>query len=307
MPQAINYNGLEHMEIRAGLSEVPAFQFGIQTAIEDDSFTLPIYNGGNYSFDVDWGDGNSDTITAWDDAAKTHTYEDSGPTAYTIKITGTIAGFRFNNGGDKLLMRDVQFWGPIEFLGNAWFFGCTGLTVSATDAPTITTTSMIRILQGTNVSTIPGLGSWPTGNVTAWDFAFAATNFNEPTITNLDMSSAVTLARLTKAAINFNQAFPAIPSTVTSVREMAEATSFAQSISNWDIDSLSNGTEAFNATDMGTSNMDASLISFDGQPHIIAAVPFHFGNAKYTGGGAAEAAFDGLVADGWVISSGGVA
>ena len=38
------------------------------------SIQLPLVETGNYNFSVNWGDGNTDTITAWNQAEVTHTY-----------------------------------------------------------------------------------------------------------------------------------------------------------------------------------------------------------------------------------------
>ena len=43
---------------------------------------------------------------------KTHTYPSAG--TYKIKITGTLQGFRFDNGGDKLKMLDIKKWGIFD-------------------------------------------------------------------------------------------------------------------------------------------------------------------------------------------------
>ena len=53
----------------------------------------------NIDFVVYWGDGTSDTITAWNQAETTHTYSDAG--VHVINIVGKIEGFRFNGGGDR--------------------------------------------------------------------------------------------------------------------------------------------------------------------------------------------------------------
>ena len=39
----------------------------------NDQITLPLVSGGTYNFLVQWGDGNSDTITVWNQAETTHT------------------------------------------------------------------------------------------------------------------------------------------------------------------------------------------------------------------------------------------
>ena len=121
--------------VGAGGVAVPdTFKFDIETENEDDSFTLPIYDGGTYNFTVDWGDESSSEITAWNDGDNPHTYEDDGVSTYTIRITGVIDGWRFNNGGDADLVTVIKNWGCLQ-LGNGgdYFSGCGNLTVTATD------------------------------------------------------------------------------------------------------------------------------------------------------------------------------
>ena len=54
------------------------FTFTVQTSksgvSNDDQFTLPLTDNGTVDIVVDWGDGTSDAITAFDQAEKTHTY-----------------------------------------------------------------------------------------------------------------------------------------------------------------------------------------------------------------------------------------
>jgi hypothetical protein len=119
-----------------------AFVFTVVTA-GADTFQLPIYNGGTYKFNVAWGDGGSDIITAWDDAAANHSYAGAG--TYIVRITGTINGWRFNNAGDKTLIHDISSWGPL-LLGNSgnYFHGCSNLTVSATDILDVSSVTTFR-------------------------------------------------------------------------------------------------------------------------------------------------------------------
>jgi hypothetical protein len=49
-----------------------------------NSFELPLVPGGEYNFTVYWGDGSSNVITTYEDAARTHTY--SSPGTYTITL-----------------------------------------------------------------------------------------------------------------------------------------------------------------------------------------------------------------------------
>ncbi len=92
------------------------FKFGILTAEADDSFTLPLFDGGTYNCTVNWGDLSTSEITSYDDADITHTYSDEGATAYSIEITGTLIswgaqdvqnGVTFSGGNSKYSAGDA--------------------------------------------------------------------------------------------------------------------------------------------------------------------------------------------------------
>ena len=104
---------------------------------------LPLESSGIYDFIVDWDDGNSDTITTWDQAEVTHTYTSSG--VYALNITGTIIGWRFNNWGDQLKLIEIQQWGCLR-LGNmgSYFSGCRNLVLTATDSLNLTGTTSLN-------------------------------------------------------------------------------------------------------------------------------------------------------------------
>ena len=95
------------------------FVFDITTSGVDETFTLPLYDGGTYDFNIDWGDSSNSDITAWDDADKTHTYAVADTYTCTVDLDGAneLTGFRFNNAGDKTLIVDISQWGDVN-LGN---------------------------------------------------------------------------------------------------------------------------------------------------------------------------------------------
>lgn len=102
----------------------------------DDQITLPLPSVASaYDFVVYWGDGENDTITAYDDAAVTHTYDTAG--TYTVTIIGKLTQWKFDDGGDKLKILEVTQWGTdpayAAYIG-AWY-GCMNVVFSATDVP----------------------------------------------------------------------------------------------------------------------------------------------------------------------------
>jgi len=102
----------------------------------DDQFTLPLVSSGAYSFYIDWGDGIVDHITSYNQSEVTHTYADGAGT-YTPRIWGSIKGWSFDNGGDKLKFLDILQVGVFDH-GNedGAFYGCSNLTsITASDKP----------------------------------------------------------------------------------------------------------------------------------------------------------------------------
>ena len=94
-----------------------AFVFNVKTdntgTSNDDQFTLPLVSSFNgVTAEVDWGDGSTDTITAFNQPEVTHTYASAG--TYTIKISNALRGFRFDNGRDKLKLLNISNWGVLE-------------------------------------------------------------------------------------------------------------------------------------------------------------------------------------------------
>ncbi|MEE3079510.1 MAG: hypothetical protein VX341_09260, partial [Bdellovibrionota bacterium] len=98
-----------------------------RTTSSAESITLPLRSGYNYNFQVDWGDGSPiDTITAYNDPQITHVYAVAGD--YTVRISGLLEAWFFNNSGDKHKIIDVLSFGDVGWvnLENA-FDGCVNL------------------------------------------------------------------------------------------------------------------------------------------------------------------------------------
>jgi surface protein len=84
-----------------------------------------------YNFTVDWGDGSPiDTVTAWNDANKSHTYAGAG--IYQITISGLCESFStwkgFMSGTFRSYLTSVESLGNLGWLDLAdAFSGCTSL------------------------------------------------------------------------------------------------------------------------------------------------------------------------------------
>ena len=176
----------------------------------NDTVTLPLVSGsdGDYNFDIDWGDGGAtETITAHDQDEITHSYTGEGTHTKTISIGGTnntIKGWKFNNTGDKLLITGITNWGTLNISTNSAFYGCTNLNVTATNAPTISTTSLYSCFK--SCSTLTGIGGdWDVSNVTDMSDMFqSATAFNG-NIADWDTGEVASMSYMFHSATSFNQ------------------------------------------------------------------------------------------------------
>ena len=153
---------------------------------------LPLEVGGEYNFTVYWGDGSFDEITSWNQTEVTHTY--SSPGNYTLDMDGIIVGFRFNNGGDKLKILNIESWGDLN-LGNSgyYFYGCSNLNSNATDALNLTGTLFLNYTFASCTNFNGSIGNWNTSSVTSMSSMFySASSFNQD-IGNWDVSKVSTM------------------------------------------------------------------------------------------------------------------
>lgn len=151
----------------------PDFVATWNVASDGSTITLPLLSGGTYSGTIDWGDSSTSSLSY---VNRTHTFTTAG--TYTITLSGTIDGFRFNNGGDKTKFLDVSNWGNLKLTTNRVFFGCSNFTISATDAPTITSADGDYFFYNCHALGTPDLSGWDVSTVTRFQNAFRANGFN---------------------------------------------------------------------------------------------------------------------------------
>jgi len=264
----------------------PAFAFtaktdntGVSTSTQ---FKLPLTTSTGLNILVDWGDASTSTITNHLDAAVTHTY--ASPGTYSISITGTLPGFKFNNAGDKLKILNISSWGVLDITTNTAFQGCINLTCSATDAPTISTTDLSGTFN-TATSFNGAIGNWDVSGVNNMEGMFStATAFNQD-ISTWDTSAVTNMFRMFRGASAFNQ-----------------------NISAWDVSQVSNFGQFMLAktfSDYSAANLDAiyntwSLLS------LQSSVTIDFGTIKYTAAGQAGKNILLGKPNNWTVNDGGI-
>ena len=148
-----------------------SFEFSIITTTVDEEFAMPLDASSTINATVDWGDGTVNTVTSFDDVNASHTY--ATPGEHFITVTGVINGWE--NGlapaPHSLQMKNISKWGPFEISTGAPFAFNSNLTITATDAPSITSTTLRGAFYSCEQfdELPPGFNTWDFSSLTASD------------------------------------------------------------------------------------------------------------------------------------------
>lgn len=102
---------------------IDRFKLRIVTSGVDEQFTIPTDVAYIADYAIDWGDTQSSDITAWDDAALTHTFSSAG--TYDIEVKGKCEYLKFNNENRITELLEVE---NLDGLSEVSFEGCSNLT-----------------------------------------------------------------------------------------------------------------------------------------------------------------------------------
>jgi surface protein len=318
------------------------FVWTVATTTTNETFTIPCQNVGVFNATVDWGDGSTSDITAYNDADLTHTYASAGD--HQIKISGSFPNVYFNVLVDNNKVKSVENLGVVGWKTfQRAFYRCSSLesfVAGNTDTSDVTSTTHM-FYQGYGLTTLDITG-FDTSSVTDMNNMF----YNCSTITTLDVTGfdtssvtdmnnmfrgceSVTTIDLTSfntsAVTNMSYMFLSCrdvttldvtsfnTSAVTNMGFMfyrCEAATDIVGVEDFNIEGL-NSTGDLNTfatfVTLPTSRYDALLINWDAQNPFDGMSP-DFGNSTYTAGGTAEAARSNLIStDGWTITDGGTA
>lgn len=226
---------------------------------------LPLFSSGSYNFIVDWGDGNTDTITAWNQAEVTHTYTTAG--IYTISIEGECKGFRFNNTGDRQKIISVTTWGYFELIGNLGrqFYGCTNLDLtSVSDVLNFGNCTNCEYMFGSYAfATINNINSWDVSNVTVMNNMFDNANPFNQSLNSWDVSSVTIMNLMFTNANSFNGNISSW--NVSNVNFMGgmffDATAFNQNIGAWNVSNVTDVAGMFQQATSFNQNLNSWNVS----------------------------------------------
>ncbi len=202
-----------------------------------NQITIP-GTGSGYSYSIYWESLSSSTATGTiatsTSASQTITFPEAGQ--YKVGIKGTYPRIYFNNGGDKLKILTVEQWGDKAWTSmvNA-FYGCTNLTVPATDAPNLSgVTSMSQMFRD-SISFNDSINHWNVSNInTLYGVFWGASSFNQP-LDSWDISNVTSIDSTFRAATSFNQALNSWDTSkvISMNNTFNSATNFNKDLSNW--------------------------------------------------------------------------
>ena len=223
-----------------------------RTSSDDESITIPT-TGSGYNYNVDWGDGTTDTGVTGNIS---HTYANAGD--HQVKITGDFPRIYFNNSGDKNKIISIDQWGDIQWSSmQKAFMGCSNLAGTFSDTPDLSkVTDMSYMFWGANVFNHP-IGDWNVSHVTKMKHLFnAAFQFNQD-IGNWDVSNVTTMEKMFYRAHSFNQDIGNWDvSSVTNMADMFhDARTFNQNIGSWEVSNVTNMWSMFS----GATSFDQDL------------------------------------------------
>jgi len=218
---------------------------------DDDQITIPTVGTG-YNYDIDWGDGTSDTGVSGD---ITHTY--STPGEYTVSISGDFPRIFFDAGGffgsdtdhDKILT--IEQWGNISWSSmESAFSGCSNLQILATDAPDLSLVTNLSAMFLEAEVLNADLSSWDVSTVTDMHRLFMdCIAFNQP-LDSWNVGNVTNMSEMFRDAESFNQSLNSWDvSNVTNMEEMFFfARAFNGNITSWNVDNVTNLASMFAVT-----------------------------------------------------------
>ena len=235
----------------------PAFKATFRTASDGDSITLPLVESGAefdfvYDFEVDWGDGNSDTITAYDQAERVHTYSTAGD--HQISVSGFMPMWNFRDysaSRPQIISIDqvgANFLDGVEDCSGMFYF-CTEIVggsgfMSLDVSNVINMSSMFYAAPKFDQDII----SWDVSNVTNMNAMFKnAYEFNQD-ISSWDVSNVIDMEGMFFIARAFNQDIGSwdVSSAIYMKQMFYNALAFNQDIGSWDVSSVINMEQMFN-------------------------------------------------------------
>ena len=289
-----------------------SFEFSVKTdnlragSSTNTQYRLPI-TGNFIPFNIEWGDGTFNFITAFNDPNLLHQYPVAG--TYPIKVKGLISGLQFNQNNDRNKLMVISKVDGLIISNAQTFDQCSNMTWTATESPIITTSSF-QLMFRSCINFNGNIGNWNTSSVTNMTTMFGGcTNFNQ-NIGSWNTSSVTDMQSMFLSCTNFNQNIGSWnTSNVTNMLSMfIFCTNFNQNIGSWNISKVTNFTNFMagkTALNFSAVNLDAIYNGWSSRP-VKTPININFNTIKYTAASSAGRAILTDAPNNWVITDGGI-
>jgi surface protein len=188
-----------------------SFEFSVKTdnlsvgSSSATQFRLPLTSIGFVPFNITWGDGSSNFITAFDDVNLLHAYPIAG--TYNVKCIGipTVSFITTNLPPvDNLKLLVISKVDGLNISSSRTFTDCQNMTWTTSESPIITTISFAGLFQ--KCYNFNGdISVWNTSSVTDMSaMFFGARKFNQ-NIGGWNTSSVTNMISMFRDAFRFNQ------------------------------------------------------------------------------------------------------
>jgi surface protein len=234
-------------------------------ALNATNFNLDIYQviAGNYVFIRKVTDSAGRTITA---------AELGSAGTKTIALIGTMLGWAFNNGGDRLKITNISRWGSFnpDILTGA-FYGCSNLEVTATDTPNLIDNSITSLSLffglAQNMLMTTNVNNWDVSQITDFNNCFAGCNKFNRALNNWNVSNGANMQNMlgmfSSPASLFNQDITGWNvANVTNMQSMfGNSKAFNQNISVWNVANVTNFGAMFDSASLFNQNLGAWVLN----------------------------------------------
>ena len=154
------------------------------------TLALPLSSAHNYQFVVEWGDGITDEITAWNDADASYTY--GADNTFTVTIYGQVEAWDMSASSNNANLTGVTDLGTTGWKDLSNAFKDTTNLASFAGGNTLSVTTMSSMFEMTIAGGAvfqPNLSSFNTSSVTDFTTMFANHTGINPNVGSFDFSA----------------------------------------------------------------------------------------------------------------------
>ncbi|MEE4195683.1 MAG: BspA family leucine-rich repeat surface protein, partial [Anaerolineae bacterium] len=281
--------------------------------LDSTDFWIPTVAGETYNYNIDC---DNDGINDAEGVTGYYVCEYPTPGVYTIRIkdnAGDGTGFprlRFYGqpSYDSIKIQSIDQWGTGKWTSmESAFYGCSNLSVVATDAPDLSgVTSLANMFRETSPAwgSFTSFNHWDTSTITDMSYMFSNSNLGNLEISSWNTQNVTNMAGMFMESMNMVSDISGWnTSSVTDMSDMFNyAADFNQNLGDWNVGSLTDATDMFLGVTLLTDYYDGLLNNW-GVQSLHSGVSFNGGDSSYCNGEVARNYIVNVI--GWTITDGG--